>query len=72
MKGHGGGKWNDDDSTHLLSVMPDLKDVPKEVKNKVQIVAVETVEDVLKEALGIALPKIEFHTLGTQKELVRA
>ena len=37
----------------------DLKDVPEEVKNKVQIVAVETIEDVLKEALGIALPKIE-------------
>lgn len=37
----------------------DLKDVPEEVKNKIQIVAVETVEDVLKEALGIALPKIE-------------
>ena len=37
----------------------DLKDVPEEVKNKIQIVAVETVEEVLKEALGIALPKIE-------------
>jgi len=37
----------------------DLKDVPEEVKNKVRIVAVETVEDVMKEALGIALPKIE-------------
>jgi len=37
----------------------DLRDVPEEVKSKVQIVAVETVEDVLKEALGIALPKIE-------------
>jgi len=37
----------------------DLKDVPEEVKNKVQIIAVETIEDVLKEALGIALPKIE-------------
>ncbi|SHI65532.1 endopeptidase La [Parasporobacterium paucivorans] len=37
----------------------DLKDVPEEVKNKIQIIAVETIEDVLKEALGIALPKIE-------------
>ena len=37
----------------------DLKDVPEEVKNKIQIVSVETIEDVLKEALGIALPKIE-------------
>ncbi|MDR3600478.1 MAG: endopeptidase La [Desulfosporosinus sp.] len=37
----------------------DLKDIPEEVKNKIQIVAVETIEDVLKETLGIALPKIE-------------
>jgi len=37
----------------------DLKDVPEEVKCKIQIVAVETIEDVLKETLGIALPKIE-------------
>jgi ATP-dependent Lon protease len=37
----------------------DLKDIPEEVKNKIQIVSVETIEDVLKEALGIALPKIE-------------
>lgn len=37
----------------------DLKDVPEEVKDKIQIVSVETIEDVLKMALGIALPKIE-------------
>ncbi len=37
----------------------DLKDVPEEVKNKIQIVTVETIEDVLKEALEITLPKIE-------------
>lgn len=37
----------------------DLTDVPQEVKDKIQIVSVETIEDVLKEALGIALPKIE-------------
>ncbi|WP_018306538.1 endopeptidase La [Desulfitobacterium hafniense] len=37
----------------------DLKDVPEEVKSKIQIVSVETIEDVLKETLGIALPKIE-------------
>lgn len=37
----------------------DLKEVPEEVKRKIQIVAVETIEDVLKETLGIALPKIE-------------
>ncbi len=37
----------------------DLKDVPEEVKSKIRIVPVETIEDVLKEALGIALPKVE-------------
>ncbi len=37
----------------------DLKDVPDEVKKEITIVAVETVEDVLREALGISLPRIE-------------
>lgn len=39
--------------------VPDLKDVSEEVTSKIQIVPVETIEDVLKETLGIALPKIE-------------
>lgn len=37
----------------------DLKDVPKEVKEELTIIAVETIEDVLKETLGILLPKVE-------------
>lgn len=37
----------------------DLKDIPSEVKDNLQIKAVETVEDVLKETLGISLPKPE-------------
>ena len=37
----------------------DLKDVPEEVKNLLEIIPVETVEDVLREALGISLPKVE-------------
>ena len=37
----------------------DLKDVPEEVKNELTIVPVETVEDVLRETLGISLPRIE-------------
>ncbi|WP_024294628.1 endopeptidase La [Lacrimispora indolis] len=37
----------------------DLKDVPEEVKNQLTIIPVETVEDVLKESLGIFLPRIE-------------
>lgn len=37
----------------------DLKDVPEEVKSEITIVPVETVEDVLRETLGISLPRIE-------------
>lgn len=37
----------------------DLKDVPEEVKDQIEIVTVETVEDVLRETLGISLPKQE-------------
>ena len=39
--------------------LQDLKDVPEEVRARIGIVPVETVEDVLREALGIALPKAE-------------
>ncbi|MBW7573226.1 endopeptidase La [Caproiciproducens faecalis] len=38
----------------------DLKDIPGEVMEKIQVVAVETIEDVLREALGIALPKPQY------------
>ena len=37
----------------------DLKDVPEEVKSLLTIKTVETVEDVLRETLGISLPRIE-------------
>lgn len=37
----------------------DLKDVPEEVKNQLTILAVETIEDVLRETLGMALPRVE-------------
>ncbi len=37
----------------------DLKDVPEEVRSRLNIVPVDTVEDVLKEALDISLPKPE-------------
>ena len=37
----------------------DLKDVPEEVKNSIKILPVETIEDVLKETLGISLPRID-------------
>lgn len=38
----------------------DLKDVPEEVKEQLNIIPVETIEDVLKETLGILLPKAEY------------
>ncbi|MFT5871552.1 MAG: ATP-dependent Lon protease [Clostridium sp.] len=37
----------------------DLKDVPEEVKSLLTIKTVETVEDVLRETLGISLPRVE-------------
>ncbi|MBZ9624863.1 endopeptidase La [Clostridium sp. FP2] len=37
----------------------DLKDVPQEIKNQLTIKTVETVEDVLRETLGISLPRVE-------------
>jgi len=37
----------------------DLKDVPEEVKSQLTIIPVETIEDVLRETLGISLPRIE-------------
>ena len=37
----------------------DLKDVPEEIKNQLTIITVETVEDVLRETLGISLPRVE-------------
>lgn len=41
----------------------DLKDVPEEVRSELTIIPVETIEDVLRETLGISLPRIE-HVLG--------
>lgn len=38
----------------------DLTDIPDEVKNELKFVLVETIEDVVKEALDIELPKVEF------------
>ncbi|WMJ88030.1 endopeptidase La [Anaerocolumna sp. MB42-C2] len=43
----------------------DLKEVPEEVKNQLIIIPVETIEDVLKETLGITLPRIE-HVFNQQ------
>jgi len=40
--------------------LADLKDVPEEVKNEITIIPVETIEDIMKEALGINLPKPEY------------
>lgn len=37
----------------------DLKEVPEEVKNRLTIIPVETIEDVMKETIGISLPRLE-------------
>ncbi len=37
-----------------------LTDIPKEVKDELTFILVETIEDVIKEALDIDLPKVEF------------
>ena len=37
----------------------DLKDVPSEIKEQLTIIPVESIEDVLREALGITMPKAE-------------
>lgn len=37
----------------------DLTDVPEEVKEQLYIIPVDTIEDVLAQALGISLPKVE-------------
>jgi len=42
----------------------DIKDVPEEVKSQLTIKTVETVEDVLRETLGITLPRVE-HVFNT-------
>jgi ATP-dependent Lon protease len=38
----------------------DLTDVPDEVKEQVEFILVETVEDVLKHSLGLDLPKPKY------------
>jgi ATP-dependent Lon protease len=43
--------------------LADLKDLPEEVRKELTIIPVETVEDVLRETLGISLPRIE-HVLN--------
>jgi ATP-dependent Lon protease len=40
--------------------MKDLKDLPPEVREQLTVKPVEVIEDVLQEALGIRLPKVEF------------
>lgn len=52
----------------------DLKDVPEEVKNQLTIIDVETVEDVLRETLGILLPRVEhvFNRNSSMEEILNA
>jgi ATP-dependent Lon protease len=36
--------------------VPDLKELPEETRKKLEIIPVDSIEDVLREALGINLP----------------
>ncbi|MBU3195954.1 endopeptidase La [Clostridium algidicarnis] len=38
----------------------DIEDIPKEVQNELEFILVETIEDVIKETIGIELPKSAF------------
>jgi ATP-dependent Lon protease len=37
--------------------VPDLKELPEETRTKIEIIPVDRIEDVLREALGINLPE---------------
>jgi ATP-dependent Lon protease len=39
----------------------DLEDVPAEIREALEIILVETVEDVMRQALGLELPGPAFH-----------
>lgn len=43
----------------------DLMDIPQDVKNELQFILVETIEDVIKETIGIELPKSEIVEMPT-------
>ncbi len=47
---------------------PDLKDVPEEIKNEMEIVPVETIEEVLSEIINIRLPKQDVISWMSQDE----
>ena len=42
----------------------DVKDIPDEVKEQLQCKTIRTVEDLIKETLGLALPESEALMLG--------
>lgn len=44
----------------------DLKELPREIREQMTIIAVDTIEDVLRETIGISLPRIEHVMLGEQ------
>lgn len=46
----------------------DLKDVPIEVKTKLKFIFVDTIEDVLRETIGIELPKSDFVDITLEKQ----
>lgn len=45
----------------------DLKDVPKDVRDELQFILVETIEDVLRETIGIEMPKPVMLQIATEE-----
>ena len=50
----------------------DLKEIPEELKVELEILSVDTVEDVLRETIGVELPRMEHDFLKQQKGSSRA
>lgn len=46
--------------------LSDLKDIPQELKEEMDIITVDTAEDVLRETIGVALPRMEHAFLEGQ------
>ena len=47
----------------------DLKEVPEEVKKTIRIIPVGTVEDVLRETIGVELPRIDHMFFGHKQKI---
>ncbi|MNN77466.1 hypothetical protein D3C81_1939320 [compost metagenome] len=46
----------------------DIKDVPQEVREDLEFILVETIEEVIKETIGIELPKVAMLQIAATEE----